>query len=311
MDGTDESGRNSSCFSGYTNNSSVTPPLGSSSTPHDYQMDGTDERGRNSSCSSGYTNNSSVTPPLGSSSTPHDYQMDGTDERGRNSSCSSGYTNNSSVTPPLGSSSTPHDYQMDETPFLMLSKRADDSSGQARIPKDAINAMKSAYIDMKEDGDVPTNLVTPRKDVVANVIAAICRRDLSGGSKNKKWPYNTRTTLRGMGGLGKSTVAAMVVGSIEIRAAFEHILWINLGHYFVERSDKNNLTYEMYLDCLINICDQLRVPSDWLNCHLVWRPGDSETILAMKNSKFSPFVKEFIISLNLLSSLLMNFSSGY
>jgi len=146
-------------------------------------MDGTDESGRNSSCFSGYTNNSSVTPSLGSSSTPHDYQMDGTDESGRNSSGSSGYTNNSSVTQSLGSSPTPHDSYMDGTPFLMLSKSADDSSGQAQIPKDAINAMKSASIDIKEDGDVPTNLVTPRKDVVANVIAAICRRDLSGGSK--------------------------------------------------------------------------------------------------------------------------------
>jgi len=161
--------------------------------------------------------------------------------------------------------------------------------------------MKSASVDMKEDGDVPINSVTLRKDVVANVIAAVCRRDLSGGSNNKKWPYNTRTILRRMGGLGKSTVAAMAAGSIEINAAFDHILWINLDHYFVEQSDKNNLTYGMYLDRLTHICDQLRIPSDWLNCHLIWQPGDSKTILAVKNSKFSPFVKEYIIFVDIYS----------
>jgi len=66
-----------------------------------------------------------------------------------------------------------------------------------------------------------------------------------------------RVTLRGMGGIGKTTVAAMVVHEPEIRYSFDHICWVNIGKRFSKERKLPKLQLSMYFDCLQIICQQI------------------------------------------------------
>eukprot|EP00588_Corethron_pennatum_P026841 CAMPEP_0194320092 /NCGR_PEP_ID=MMETSP0171-20130528/16477_1 /TAXON_ID=218684 /ORGANISM="Corethron pennatum, Strain L29A3" /LENGTH=464 /DNA_ID=CAMNT_0039077537 /DNA_START=301 /DNA_END=1691 /DNA_ORIENTATION=+ len=112
----------------------------------------------------------------------------------------------------------------------------------------------------------------PRWDILRNIVHLICPPQ----GIHRKETNNTKLTLRGMGGLGKTVLAAITVSMIEIRSTFDHILWLNLGNYFKEGSRKNNLDYDMYIDCLKRLCKQLGVPSNKFNCDVFVQSGDSK-----------------------------------
>lgn len=87
--------------------------------------------------------------------------------------------------------------------------------------------------------------------------------------------------IRGMAGIGKSTLAAIVACRQDIRQAFDCICWVNVGKRIYdtalsaatdgsggpaaatgEEGRRNNLSYDMYRDCLRAICKDLDVDSD-------------------------------------------------
>uniref|UniRef100_A0A7S1BS42 NB-ARC domain-containing protein n=1 Tax=Corethron hystrix TaxID=216773 RepID=A0A7S1BS42_9STRA len=127
----------------------------------------------------------------------------------------------------------------------------------------------------------------PRMDVLKKIINNfVCFGDkecaeTNNASCNHFLPKHRRLTLRGIGGVGKTTLAAMTISFTDVRSKFDHILWLNLGKYFNENPHQNNLSYEMYLDCLQILCRQLDViaefkPKDFL------QPGDSSVIASAK-----------------------------
>uniref|UniRef100_A0A7S1FMA3 NB-ARC domain-containing protein n=1 Tax=Corethron hystrix TaxID=216773 RepID=A0A7S1FMA3_9STRA len=94
-----------------------------------------------------------------------------------------------------------------------------------------------------------------------------------------------RLTLRGMGGLGKTTLAAMAVNLASVRAEYDHILWLNLGNHFQNFSDQNNINFDMYIGCLQNLCRQLGVSADHFHSELFLQPGDRPYAVASKTAQ--------------------------
>jgi len=68
-----------------------------------------------------------------------------------------------------------------------------------------------------------------------------------------------RITLRGMGGIGKTTLAALAIHNNFIRSSFSRICWINLGKSFNMKQFVPKLNLSLYLACLQRICMQIGV----------------------------------------------------
>eukprot|EP00588_Corethron_pennatum_P003364 CAMPEP_0194290182 /NCGR_PEP_ID=MMETSP0169-20130528/40700_1 /TAXON_ID=218684 /ORGANISM="Corethron pennatum, Strain L29A3" /LENGTH=979 /DNA_ID=CAMNT_0039037703 /DNA_START=211 /DNA_END=3150 /DNA_ORIENTATION=- len=105
---------------------------------------------------------------------------------------------------------------------------------------------------------------------------------------------SNRITLRGMGGIGKSTIVAMVVLRQEIRSSFGHIGWINLGKQFNMKKFLPKLQFSMYFDCLQKLCAQIGLDTCAFrseSSYLSYNPGDSplhkssKEVQAMEKSK--------------------------
>jgi len=76
----------------------------------------------------------------------------------------------------------------------------------------------------------------------------------------------TTVLLRGMAGMGKSTLAALVASRQDVRTTCDYIGWINVGRRLHDPcgggdTRRNNLDYEMYRDCLRALCRQF-VPAE-------------------------------------------------
>eukprot|EP00588_Corethron_pennatum_P008182 CAMPEP_0194299250 /NCGR_PEP_ID=MMETSP0169-20130528/60617_1 /TAXON_ID=218684 /ORGANISM="Corethron pennatum, Strain L29A3" /LENGTH=402 /DNA_ID=CAMNT_0039049331 /DNA_START=785 /DNA_END=1993 /DNA_ORIENTATION=- len=157
-----------------------------------------------------------------------------------------------------------------------------ESSNVAKIPAEALSSLANPAHGTHVDTDSGTDTepgspsvdpaLIPRWDILRHIVHLICPPICS----QKKETNNTKLTLRGMGGLGKTTLAAIAVSMMEIRSKFDHILWLNLGIYFNARSRQNNLDYAMYIDCLKRLCDQLGVPSNKFNCDVFVQSGDTK-----------------------------------
>jgi len=199
-----------------------------------------------------------------------------------------------------------------------LPRASPKASELANIPKEA-TLFLAPPVDsssQKMNGISSSNIdpgLIPRLLILRNVVPLLCEKE-----------HVNRLTLRGMGGLGKSTLAAMCVSLNDVRCKFDHILWLNLGNYFTERSSRNNLNYDTYLDCLRQLCRQLHVSADRFCCEVFIQPGDdklliaSKTIRAMEESKLE--MSQIIDGLNILIVLddvwnhedveFFNFSTG-
>mmetsp|Transcript_18479 Transcript_18479/g.36801 ORF Transcript_18479/g.36801 Transcript_18479/m.36801 type:complete len:677 (-) Transcript_18479:398-2428(-) len=97
-----------------------------------------------------------------------------------------------------------------------------------------------------------------------------------------------------MGGIGKSTIVAMVVLRAELRSSFEHIGWINLGKQFNMKKFLPKLQFSMYFDCLQKLCHQIGLETCAFrseSSYLSYNPGDSplhkssKEVQAMEKSK--------------------------
>eukprot|EP00588_Corethron_pennatum_P006228 CAMPEP_0194299370 /NCGR_PEP_ID=MMETSP0169-20130528/60683_1 /TAXON_ID=218684 /ORGANISM="Corethron pennatum, Strain L29A3" /LENGTH=1148 /DNA_ID=CAMNT_0039049463 /DNA_START=34 /DNA_END=3480 /DNA_ORIENTATION=- len=72
-----------------------------------------------------------------------------------------------------------------------------------------------------------------------------------------------KAVILGMGGTGKSTLAAIVASRPDIRRNFDTIFWIDVGKSLSSEAKendtpvKNNLSYEKYRECLRSMCRQL------------------------------------------------------
>jgi len=86
--------------------------------------------------------------------------------------------------------------------------------------------------------------------------------------------------IKGMAGIGKSTLAATVVCRQDVREAFDCICWVNVGKRMHEvypltindsgtkedeKKMRNNLDYNMYRDCLRSIYKQVMAKNDSSN----------------------------------------------
>jgi len=180
-----------------------------------------------------------------------------------------------------------------KVPSLSLCNKK--SSELAIIPKDALlslsSPVESASFNNHNIQSGPSSVsegdpaLIPRIDMLKQIINLICPQEDENGSGDKCVPTNARLTLRGMGGLGKTTLAAITVSMTEVRSKFDHIFWLNLGKYFKgnkEGSRRNNLSYEMYIDCLKRLCDDLNVSFETVNCDVFIQPGDSKLAKAAK-----------------------------
>jgi len=122
----------------------------------------------------------------------------------------------------------------------------------------------------------------PRLHLLDNIVGFLCPT-----KEDSPFPsqYNNcvRLTLRGMGGLGKTTLAAMAVSTPKMRSVFDHIIWLDLGRYFKTGSERNNLDYEMYLDCAKRICRQIDAPINRIaGGGIFFQPGDGRLMRAAK-----------------------------
>eukprot|EP00588_Corethron_pennatum_P007223 CAMPEP_0194300132 /NCGR_PEP_ID=MMETSP0169-20130528/61093_1 /TAXON_ID=218684 /ORGANISM="Corethron pennatum, Strain L29A3" /LENGTH=378 /DNA_ID=CAMNT_0039050275 /DNA_START=107 /DNA_END=1243 /DNA_ORIENTATION=- len=89
--------------------------------------------------------------------------------------------------------------------------------------------------------------------------------------QESKSSYPKKVLIRGLAGMGKSTLAAISCCRQDIRQAFDCICWVNVGKRMHtafsldienngiqdEKYPRNNLSYEMYRDCLRIIFKQL------------------------------------------------------
>uniref|UniRef100_A0A7S1B481 NB-ARC domain-containing protein n=1 Tax=Corethron hystrix TaxID=216773 RepID=A0A7S1B481_9STRA len=173
--------------------------------------------------------------------------------------------------------------------YYLIIKKTPTIMALAKIPVEASSILSSSQNDDSEP------ILIPR----ARLLLQIC--DFLQGGKNsidldnkyveQSQPPNYQLTLRGMGGIGKSTLAAMAVSSTNMRSYFDHILWLNLGQNLAIRSGRNNLTYDIYLQCLRQICDQLQISAEIFHVEVVLQPGDNaltkaaKTVQAMEKSK--------------------------
>lgn len=107
-----------------------------------------------------------------------------------------------------------------------------------------------------------------------------------------------KVVVRGMGGTGKSTLAALVASRRDIRQKFDNIFWIDVGKFLSSTKDnevektipvRNNLTYDRYRECLRVMCRQLDVTIDSEGIHrkfneeVVRSPGDRSMQVATKH----------------------------
>ena len=72
-----------------------------------------------------------------------------------------------------------------------------------------------------------------------------------------------KAVILGIGGTGKSTLAATVASRPDIRRNFDTIFWIDVGKSLsleAKENDtpvRNNLSYDNYRECLRTMCRQL------------------------------------------------------
>mmetsp|Transcript_39087 Transcript_39087/g.91013 ORF Transcript_39087/g.91013 Transcript_39087/m.91013 type:complete len:977 (-) Transcript_39087:358-3288(-) len=168
-------------------------------------------------------------------------------------------------------------------------------SGLAEIPDEAILCLRPPGDTItsnigKNQNEIHNPALLPRYNILQEIISTFCH-DETGQSNNNNADvdqpddqpsiYNKRLTLRGMGGSGKTMLAGIAVSLTDLRYTFDYILWLNLGNYFKEGSVRNNLCYDMYLDCLQNLCQQLGVPAKFKR-RIFPQPGDSKMKIAAK-----------------------------
>uniref|UniRef100_A0A7S1BM17 NB-ARC domain-containing protein n=1 Tax=Corethron hystrix TaxID=216773 RepID=A0A7S1BM17_9STRA len=173
----------------------------------------------------------------------------------------------------------------------------DDVSTLADVPHEAILSIAC------NDSDRPTSVgismnpvdphsvladpaVIPRTEILRQIVTFITPEEAKHcpleGSVDQSSPDNKRLILRGMGGLGKTTIAVMAVNLKELRLHFDHIVWVNLGKCFKVDSHRNNLNYEMYCNCLQKICQQLNLKSGKFGGNVFLQPGDNRMQIAAK-----------------------------
>mmetsp|Transcript_41950 Transcript_41950/g.98313 ORF Transcript_41950/g.98313 Transcript_41950/m.98313 type:complete len:139 (-) Transcript_41950:2774-3190(-) len=91
-----------------------------------------------------------------------------------------------------------------------------------------------------------SRFVVPREEVLVPLIKFILReqdKDEDGISNGLSWPLKSALTIRGMAGIGKTTLAATIANSAEIRQIYERICYINLGDQLIAKGGVNNVTY--------------------------------------------------------------------
>jgi len=104
--------------------------------------------------------------------------------------------------------------------------------------------------------------------------------------------------IKGMAGIGKSTLAATVVCRQDVREAFDCICWVNVGKRMHEtyplnindsgteedgKKMRNNLDYDMYRDCLRSIYNQVMAKND----------SSSSSIAETENKKYDRIRQRF------------------
>eukprot|EP00588_Corethron_pennatum_P011457 CAMPEP_0194270880 /NCGR_PEP_ID=MMETSP0169-20130528/4788_1 /TAXON_ID=218684 /ORGANISM="Corethron pennatum, Strain L29A3" /LENGTH=1053 /DNA_ID=CAMNT_0039013083 /DNA_START=309 /DNA_END=3467 /DNA_ORIENTATION=+ len=116
-------------------------------------------------------------------------------------------------------------------------------------------------------------------------------------NQNVRVSVPNKVVVRGMGGTGKSTLAAIVASKQSIRQKFDTIFWIDVGKSLfstdcneteTKTPARNNLTYDRYRECLRDMCRHLKIATDGEGIHrkfndeVVRSPGDQSMQVASK-----------------------------
>mmetsp|Transcript_17859 Transcript_17859/g.35657 ORF Transcript_17859/g.35657 Transcript_17859/m.35657 type:complete len:209 (+) Transcript_17859:579-1205(+) len=110
--------------------------------------------------------------------------------------------------------------------------------------------------------------------------------------ENDSWPLNSILIIQGMVGIGKTTIAASITSSTDIRQTFHQICFIDLSDKFIAKGGFNNVTYSMYVNCLQDLYRQIGIPSDLLHEELVFFPGDTPLATAARSLQAIEKAKE-------------------
>ena len=96
--------------------------------------------------------------------------------------------------------------------------------------------------------------VVPRTELTVPLIQYILRKPDNCHEHNSpglSWPLNSILTIRGMAGIGKTTIAAAIVSSLEIQQAYNLVCFINLGDHFIANGRVNNITYSKFENSVV------------------------------------------------------------
>lgn len=131
-----------------------------------------------------------------------------------------------------------------------------------------------------------SRFVIPREEILYPLIQFILReknRYYDFVSAGLSWPLNSVLTIRGMAGIGKTTFAAAVANSTELRQTYNRICFINLGDQLIANGRVNNITYSMYVVCIRDLCRQIGKPPDIFHEEVVYLPGDTALAKAARS----------------------------
>jgi len=112
-----------------------------------------------------------------------------------------------------------------------------ESSIQAAIPQELIEIYSRS------------RFIIPREEVLVPLVKFILREQKKREyyiSNGLSWPLNSTLTIRGMAGIGKTTLAATIANCAEIRHTYDRICFINLGDQFIAKGGVNNITYSEF-----------------------------------------------------------------
>ena len=117
-----------------------------------------------------------------------------------------------------------------------LPRALQKASELANIPDEAIYSLTppGERVEHASQNNIDPFLI-PRIDILRRIVFCLCEKkeevppsnptqNTATSSNNAPGPSNKRLTLRGMGGLGKSTLAAVCVSFTDVRSEFDHML---------------------------------------------------------------------------------------